>query len=211
MYAIRSYYAYGLGSFRFPPLSYQKKTVDFVPQYNRDTMNHGFKQTLKWTAVVLPLAGIIALLPYYNKHKQQQAGINITAIVDSGITVKESIENTHSAAAIDAKIHTEGDFKMDTDKRTALFYSPQKNTTEKRQFSEGKTFYIIGGSYKDKTNAEENSETYINSGFETVEILEVDDLYRVSLAKYNDKLTALHELRRIRGNEDFKNVWLYSK
>lgn len=59
--------SYGLNSFRFPPLAYQNNTIDFVSNHNQSSeMNTGFKQTLKWVAIAIPIVGILSLIPYYN-------------------------------------------------------------------------------------------------------------------------------------------------
>jgi len=196
--------AYGLASFRFPPLNYQKNARDMIPLYNSDyTMNEGVKKTLKIAAIVVPLVGLLAIIPYTRYQKnQQQAGYAFDS------SSEQSIEVTHSAMPMDTNMDKVLD--ITTDKRQALFYTEEATPAITRQNTEGLTFYIIGGSYKTEINANEQAALFRNKGFET-SVLNDNDLYRVSLGTFDNKVTALHELRRIRTEEKNDKVWLYSK
>jgi nucleoid DNA-binding protein len=69
--------AYGLSSFRFPPLSYQKNARDIIPLYKITPMDEGVKKTLKWAAaaVIVFAITILSLIPYQkNKNLEQTAG-----------------------------------------------------------------------------------------------------------------------------------------
>ncbi len=208
--------SYGLSSFRFPPLSYQKSTVEFVPKYKSSTsMNPGVKQTLRWAAVVLPLAGILALLPYFNKHKTEIAGLTIfkrqqTEELQNTIPEpEEAVEELAIPASADSASAEE--IEITTDKRSALLYTPSEITTEKKQVTTGLTYYIIGGSYKNEVNAQIDCGEFKDAGFAAAEVIADDDLYRVSMVKFDDKVAALHELRRLRGLEQHQNVWLFAR
>ena len=72
-----------------------------------------------------------------------------------------------------------------------------------------KDIAILNGKCKNN-NAEKYVKKYKKAGFDS-EIIETDNLYRVSLGVYGDKVIALHELRRIRAKEDYSNAWLYTK
>jgi cell division protein FtsN len=95
-----------------------------------------------------------------------------------------------------------------TDKRTALFYT-EDVVLPKKQDTKGYKFYIIGGSFKKEVNAKQYIKQYKDKGFD-IEILNVDGLYRVSLKSFDSKVKALHELRRIRNEEQNDKVWLLS-
>jgi len=196
--------AYGLASFRFPPLNYQKNARDIIPRYNSEhTMQEGVKKTLKIAAIVVPLIGLLAIIPYTRYQKnQQQAGIAFDS------SSEQAIEATHSAMPIDTNMDEV--LETSTDKRQALFYTEEAPPVIMKQDTEGLTFYIIGGSYKDEANANEQASIFRSKGFET-SVLNDNDLYRVSLATFDNKVNALHELRRIRTEEKNDKVWLYSK
>lgn len=195
--------SYGLSSFRFPPLNYQKTVHKLTSTYNSGEMNNGLKQTLKWAAIAIPIIGVLATIPYVKNDNEQTAKFGI---VDS-IMKDTPIENTHTALAPDTNI--EGMMNKVTDKRTALFYSENKQTVTIRQETKGKTFYIIGASYKDLTNANNHANSLKENGHDA-EVIETNNLYRVSLASFDDKVNALHELRRIRYEEKNDKVWLFS-
>lgn len=196
--------SYGLSSFRFPPLNYQQSTHKIVPTYNEQPMNQGLKQTLKWVAIAVPVIGLLTLIPYVKKESQQSASMGFS--VDSQIDLP--IEDTHRAMVPDTNVS--GMINEATDKRTALFYSEDTPaTTIKPQVINAKTFYIIGASYKDRSNAEIHADDFKKQGF-NAEVIEANNLYRVSLASFDNKVNALHELRRIRNEEKNDKVWLFS-
>ncbi|HAM98720.1 MAG TPA: hypothetical protein DCQ26_08910 [Marinilabiliales bacterium] len=196
--------AYGMSSFRFPPLNYQKNGRDIIPLYNSQNMNEGVKKTLKIAAIVVPIVGVLTLIPLTRDYRNQQtAGYTF---IDTNI--EEPIEATHSAMAEDSNMEVVLD--NSTDKRQALFYTEEPKPVIVKQNTDGLTFYIIGGSYKDETNATIHAEAFRKKGFEA-QVLHDNDLYRVSLATFDNKVNALHELRRIRSEEENDQVWLFSK
>ncbi len=202
--------SYGLYSFRFPPLNYQKNAHNIIPLYNHtSTMNESVKKTLKWAAaaVTVTILSIAALIPI-QKHNQA----NQTAGYSFNIPEEKSIEDIHSAMAV-ADTNMEEVITKNTDKRLALFYSEDVsvNTDDiKKQNTDGYIFHIIGGSYKDNANATEHAEQFRKKGFDAV-VLNTDNLYRISLCRYNDKVNALHELRRIRSEEHNDKVWMLAQ
>lgn len=197
--------SYGLSSFRFPPLSYQKNAREIIQLYKHTSMDEGVKKTLKWAAaaVVVFAITLAALIPYQqNKSMQQTAGYSFDTAGEN------PIEMVHSAMVNDTNVAEV--INKTTDKRLALFYNEEAQPSVKKQATEGYTFYIIGGSYKDEINAQENVEIFKQKGFSAT-VLNVNDLYRVSLCQFDNKVNALHELRRIRNEEQNDNVWLFSK
>lgn len=196
--------SYGLSSFRFPPLSYQKNSIDLIPKYNESrAMNQGFKQTLKWAAIAIPIVGMMALVPYYKDYKRQEAGIELLLSNN-----QQPIEKTYTAMPTDSNIN--GVIEQATDKRTALFYTEESKTAPiNKQETSGLTFYLIGGSYKDAANANIQRDQFKTQGF-SAEVIHVDALFRVTLATYDSKVNALHELRRIKNDDTYSNVWLFS-
>jgi len=197
--------SYGLSSFRFPPLNYQKNAHDFISTYNTQAMNSsGIKQTLKWAAILVPVAGIIALVPFYKNYKAQQTA---TLNPFSG-SAEEPIEETLSAMPTDTISGEVVD--QTTDKRVALFYAEDNKVKEVPQQTEGLTFYIIAGSFKDEAHAKIHASQFASKGYKP-EVLEESGLYRVSICSFDSKVNALHELRKIRSDENNDKVWLLSK
>ncbi len=197
--------AYGLSSFRFPPLNYQKSARDVIPLYNTLNMNEGAKKTLKWAAaaIVIVALAIAALVPYQrSKNIKQTAGYNFDTASE------KPIEQLHTAMPADTNIAEV--INKNTDKRLALFYSEGAQPTVKKQDTKGYTFYIIGGSYKDEANAQQLVDDFKQKGFDA-SVLNANGLYRVSLCQFNNKVNALHELRRIRNEEQNDKVWLFSQ
>ena len=151
------------------------------------------------SAVLVPLAVLVGLIPFYNRSQQQSAGV-VPAPVPFEDTVTASSSSV--AYAIDAS----------TNKRAALFYNETSapQTDVPKSSSQVGTYYIIGASFKERSNAEKHARMYAKEGFNS-EVVESGSLYRVSLAVYTDKVKALHELRRIRANERYSNAWIFTK
>ena len=188
--------SYGLSSFRFPPLDYQKNTLDIV-QLNSLSMKNTKK--IKWVAAAIVILAIGVSILFPSSENKEQAGYNF--IIDNNST---KLANT----VIDSDSNMSNAINKNTNKRTALFYS-ENNELLKKQKNEGYKFYIIGGSFKNKTNAKQYIQQHKNKEF-NMEILNIDNLYRVSLKCFDNKVKALHELRRIRNNEQNDKVWLLS-
>lgn len=197
--------SFGLSVFRFPPLNYQKKIRNLSVIHTSTTMNSGLKQPLKWAAILLPIIGLLALIPYVKNNKQQTAGIDFNAS-----PTYVSIEETHTATSADTdlvKIMNKA-----TDKKTALFYTEKKENFDiSKQTNQNKKFYIIGASYKNKSNALKHAKLFEKEGFEQVEVIETNQLFRVAVNTFDDKLNALHELRRIRHRTKNDKFWLLSE
>lgn len=196
--------SYGLSSFRFPPLNYQKQPKDIIPLNYDKKMHPGVKTTLKWAAVAIPLIGLLSLIPFYKNHNAQTAGISVNNNPD----VVEPIEQTLTAFTNNNDIDIA--LSQNTNKRSALFYTEPVNTPVKKADIKAKTFYIIGGSFKDEAHAQILANEFKKKGF-NAGVLQVNDLFRVTLCSFSDKVNALHELRRIRNTEQNDNVWIYSE
>jgi hypothetical protein len=197
--------SYGMVSFRFPPLSYQSQTELITTKNNiRYMTNDGIKKTLRVAAIAIPLIVVIAAIPIY-RHRmlQQNAGFDFITPDSSEKPIEEIITALPSDTSLNEVI------EQSTDKRVALFYNETPPPLVKRQATEGYTYYIIGGSFKDEKNAQTHADVYLKKGFKP-EIINTDNLYRVSLGSFSDKVKALHELRRLRSDELNSNAWLLS-
>ncbi|MBR5957289.1 MAG: SPOR domain-containing protein [Salinivirgaceae bacterium] len=188
--------SYGMFSFRFPPLSYKSSDEPIINNDNiRHMPNLNSRQILSYAAILVPIAALIALIPVYQNSKSQSASV---------IPIEDTVTATVPKSSVDNAI-TES-----TDKRRALFYSetPAQKVETHKAANPDCTYYIIGGSFKDKANAESYMKKYRKDGFESG-IVHADNLYRVTLGSFDDKVFALHELRRIRASEKYSNAWLY--
>ena len=173
--------AYGLSSFRFPPLNYQKNARDIIPLYNQTQhMNESVKKTLRWSAaaIIIAAVGIAILIPHQQNRKIEQ-----TAGLSFDTATEQPIEAVHSAMADDSGVVSVID--KNTDKRMALFYTEESKNSIKKQTTEGYTFYIIGGSYKQEENAQIDAEDFKQKGFDA-SVVHVNDLYRVSLCHFDN-------------------------
>lgn len=197
--------SFGLSIFRFPPLNYQKKIQNLSVTHKSTTMNSGLKKPLKWAAILLPIIGILALIPYVKNNKQQTAGIDFGAS-----STYESIEEMHTAASADTDVVKI--MNRATDKKTALFYTETKQVQDvKKQSNQNQKFHIIGASYKNKNNALKHAKMFEKEGFKQVEVIETNELFRVAVNTFDDKLNALHELRRVRHQTKNDKFWLLAE
>ncbi len=198
--------SYGLFSFRFPPLSYQTKPQAIINNDNiRRMPTIEPKTILRYAAILVPVAVLIGLIPVFNQHFSNSASV-APVPVNTSVSIEDSYSANASASSVEDAIESS------TDKRSALFYNEavsKENAVVSHQKSQSGTFYIIGGSYAEKSNADKLAKTFEKEGFES-EVICTDNLYRVSLAKFDDKVKALHELRRIRANEKYGNAWLFT-
>ena len=188
--------SYGMFSFRFPPLSYKSSDEPIINNDNiRHMPNLNSRQILSYAAILVPIAALIALIPVYQNSKSQSASV---------ISIEDTVTATVPKSSVDNAI------MESTDKRRALFYSetPAQKVETHKAANPDCTYYIIGGSFKDKANAESYMKKYRKDGFESG-IVHADNLYRVTLGSFDDKVFALHELRRIRASEKYSNAWLY--
>lgn len=195
--------SYGLFPFRFPPLSYQSIPEVIINNDNIKKMPViDTQKVLRYAAIIVPIAVLVGLIPVYRHHSQQSAGL--PAPVPAQHPIEETVSATNAEQSVDNAI------EASTDKRTALFYyetAPVQQVVKNQQIKG--IYYIIGGSFKDRKNAEKHSKKYLSAGFDS-EIIQTDNLYRVTLGVYGDKVIALHELRRIRAKEEYSNSWLYT-
>lgn len=197
--------SYGLFAFRFPPLSYQSNQGTVINNDNiRKMPVIDTKKVLRYAAIVIPLAALIGLIPIYRQHLQQDASV---ISVPTYVPIEDTISASAPTQSVDHAI------EASTDKRHALFYNEtpaqQTSSVTKRKINNNSVYYIIGGSFKDRTNAEKYAKKYVKAGFDS-KVIETDNLFRVTLGAYDDKVIALHELRRIRAKEDYGNSWLYT-
>lgn len=189
--------SYGMMSFRFPPLNYQHQTETTAVSHQVPS----YRNALRIAAVLVPLACIVATIPMYNSKHSESASIAPLPKLSA------PIEQTLSASAQPDTTLTEV-LEASTNKRAALFYNepaPQK-TTQQPAAKANCVYHIIAGSYKEAEHARTHAKKF-EKDFDT-QVVETDNMYRVSIRQFNDKVSALHELRHLRANEQYSSFWL---
>jgi len=86
------------------------------------------------------------------------------------------------------------------EKKAALYYEEPKQ-------QENKTFYLIVGSFGKMENAQKLSEKYSQKGY-SPEIIEGNNMYRVSIIKTKDKSQAIAEFNKFRSENPNDAVWV---
>lgn len=89
--------------------------------------------------------------------------------------------------------------RMTSKKRALMYKEPEDN----------KTYHIIAGSFRVKSNAREYQNQLTNRGY-SAEILEKDSLFRVSVKSFDKKEDALVRLYRMRDSGKLKSIWLHA-
>jgi len=189
--------SYGMMSFRFPPLNYQDKTETTAVSHQVPS----YKNALRIAAILVPIACLVATIPMYNNIHSESASLAPLP------KQNEPVEQTLSAS-VDSDTTLTEVLEASTNKRTALFYNepaPQK-TTQQPATKGNFVYHIIAGSFKDAEHANIHAKKF-QKEFNT-QVVETDNMYRVSIRQFNDKVSALHELRHIRANEQYSSFWL---
>lgn len=114
---------------------------------------------------------------------------------------RENVPKDTSAAKLDQVID-----KM-TDKKKALRYEPETQKEQKDKASD--KYYLVAGSFKLRKNAEKYVNQLEDKGFNP-EILERDNLYRITIRSYDNKEDALVALYQMRDTGKLKSIWLLS-
>ena len=87
-----------------------------------------------------------------------------------------------------------------TDKKQALMYKEEKDSSN---------YYLVAGSFKKYENAQEFVGQLAKKGY-SPEILEKDNLFRVTIQTYDKKEDALVKLYQMRDTSQLKSIWLLS-
>jgi cell division septation protein DedD len=87
-----------------------------------------------------------------------------------------------------------------TDKKQALMYKEEKDTS---------TYYLVAGSFKKYENAQEFVGQLREKGY-SPDILEKDNLFRVTIQTFDKKQDALVKLYQVRDTGQLKSIWLLS-
>ncbi len=189
------------------------RSLDFLsgPNQNDEKSLKNFKKTIfkiLYALGILIFAGG-AIFVYINFSKIKSRYI-ITKTV-SKITVTDKNVKVPSAVKLIPDTTKVSDlekfFNNKTDKKNALAIDSVKVAKP----SEGKSYFIIGGSFNTFKRATILANIYQKDGFKTEVLQFGEDLYRVSLGEFGDKEKALSECEKIRAMKGMEEVWLLSK
>lgn len=86
------------------------------------------------------------------------------------------------------------------DKKVALYYQESKQ-------EEGKTFYIIAGSFTQENNAQKLIQDLSVKGYKPL-LIQNNNMYRVAIYKFTNRDRALRELERLKSQKISDKVWL---
>ncbi len=204
--------SFGLFGFRFPPLNYQNNSRTLhVKTHNN--MKTAVQTTIKWAAIVIPLIAVVALYPYIKSGQYQTASFHFFTNEPEQLKPLEEVRLKNTTAMPDTGLADI--LNKTTEKKTALFYSevkkeePQTNTV--KEIVDNKIYYIIGASYKTEKRALKQLKIFEKQGFNKVEIINSNELFRVSVSSYNSKDIALRELYAIRNKNKDDSFWLLAK
>ena len=87
-----------------------------------------------------------------------------------------------------------------TDKKQALMYKEEKDSSN---------YYLVAGSFKKYENAQEFVGQLTKKGY-SPDILEKDNLFRVTIQTFDKKEDALVKLYQMRDTSQLKSIWLLS-
>lgn len=106
--------------------------------------------------------------------------------------------NTETIPIVDDVVNQE--IETQSDKKNALYYEEPKQ-------QDNKTYYIIAGSFGKLENAQKLANQANQKGFQP-EILQAENMYRVSILKFTDRNRALAELGKLRREKPDESFWL---
>ncbi|MHC1703647.1 MAG: SPOR domain-containing protein [Tenuifilaceae bacterium] len=156
-------------------------------------------------AVITTTFILIPELRFWNK-LTESSELSSTPVVQTKTDDSNPKEETITPISIQENIKDTIKLKVNqtitdkNEKKAALYYEEPKP-------QENKTFYLIVGSFGKMENAQKLSENYSQKGFNT-EIIEGNNMFRVSLLKTLDKSEALRELNKFRSENPNEAVWV---
>lgn len=144
-----------------------------------------------------PFRQLLSQKPKKRESATEQANQETTKSADPAAAIEDSSEATKDTALPEA---IKKSLSKMTDKKQALMYKELKDTTD---------YYIVAGSFRRNNNAEEFSRQLIERDYKP-EILEMDNLFRVTVKSFDKKEDALVRLYQMRDSSDLKSIWLLS-
>jgi hypothetical protein len=116
---------------------------------------------------------------------------------------------------VNTKETTTKDLKTNTNKENKVsgppFMPPKpKPAAKKVTVSNGKTYYIVAGCFKDEANADKLVKELQDKGYNAVKFGKIGQLYAVSYGSFPDKASANNELVNIKKNIQ-SDVWIVAR
>lgn len=156
--------------------------------------------------VVVALTTTFILIPdfrFWSKTNEQATSKVDSSDLASKTTLQKEAPTTIDSSKVETdttNLQVDQTIKVKTEKKAALYYEEPKP-------QETKTFYLIVGSFGKIENAQKLSEKYSKRGF-SPEIIEGNNMYRVSIAKSRDKNQAIGDFNKFRAENPNEQVWV---
>lgn len=209
--------SFGLPVFVSPPIlresihrRLEKKFIDRKPVPERDRKN----RKVYWVYVVLiPILFMIGLVVLNNgfniEHTQQSGVLPVTDSETLSINPDIVVEDDNSKPVKPLKDLNFEDSESEVDSENTIESKPEQEQPEIKP--QGPKYYIIGGAFRYKDNADGLIANLRNKGYDAEPAGQnPDGLYMVSYFNSEDKSEALVNLSMIR-NDSNSSAWLLKK
>ena len=184
--------SFGLSTFHFNTIEQVKDQNEPTRQLVRKTLRA--KSTRQIAASVSLILGLLLVTPDFGNQTQQSNFSDILPKIESNAFANprniKDIEPTKEEKAI-----------------TPTIVEAKEEVIEEEQ----NIYFLIGGSFKEKQPAQKFLTKLIKKGITSAEILQTNSRYRVSIQGFHDKNEATNTLKKIRKQNGFNSVWLFTK
>jgi len=201
---------YGLETIIMPLLEIEVPTIPktiYHPEINVE------KKSRKWILVSVIIILLITLGVAGYQYGYFQKGTGYMVSLFSGKSkpeIPQLATNDTLSGKIDAKKLKQESLKYTEDKKSTelkTFVNKVQTSREKKVLK----YYLIAGSFKTKYKAQNLQDILITKGFKPEILNYSDTLYRVSIASYINRRTAVNEYIRLTSGENNYNLWLFSQ
>ena len=205
---------YGLGEVKADKQSTSKIQEKKTGEAKKPTPTIIAEQKSNLTKVIVGIAAFIAVaaivsalifipdLRFWSRKEPvktvQTLPVNDTTKQDSSKIARQEVQNSAPTDTVKQKV--DQTIINKNEKKAALYYEEPKK-------QENRTFYLIVGSFSKLENAQKLSEKYSQKGF-TTEIVEGNNMYRVSILKTMDKNRALGEYNKFKTENPNEAAWI---
>lgn len=206
--------SYGLSWFTASPLEgydVRKKIRKFRDQPPaRKQQSRVLRRVLIGIPVLVALALVPLKIHYIDHLDIDLSSLNPLKKKNHQVLVEKTAETT--SASVDFMEAAENMEKQVETELPDVQASPQiVEISEKIPETAEPRYYIIAGSFRSESNARTLQTDLRSAGYETLLLDAPNGLYRVSLAGFSDRDTALKELSAIRQLPGKESVWLFTR
>ena len=199
--------AFGLSTFSSQPVSGQErlqKTYHKVLRTNAVKSGRRLPSTLKWAAILLPLAAL-SFWSAYNTGQVKNIYQNQASVMPAPTQTSNDAATANPFVAKERLPKTPAEELHITNTKIEVeLLEPVEVKTE------SDSYFIIAGAFGVKENAENLVESLLNKGYNaTIAGQNRNGLYRVSVEGFTDKEIALQKTEEFRKGE-FPGAWLFS-